>query len=141
MDDRELVAPIDRCLARRPDASATRLPASSARWLLRIALPIAGAATMLAAVPVLHDRGRAAPARAGHASSAKPGISADTTIGNWQFPHVDGLPIGVHITPQNVDLLRLTDAANANLTGFTDQFRHELNARCRRSCGGSRSRR
>ena len=58
---------------------------------------------------------------------AKPGISADTTIGNWQFPHVDGLPIGVHITPEDVDLLRLTDAANANVAGFTDQFQRDLN--------------
>jgi predicted MPP superfamily phosphohydrolase len=58
----------------------------------------------------------------------KPGVSADTTVGNWQFPHVDGLPIGVHISPENVDLLRLATAASADSQGFTDRLRSDLSA-------------
>ena len=126
MDSRELIVRAARALARRAPGIARATPAFIARWLLRIALPIAGAATMLAVFPY-HTTAAGLRLRIQGTIVAHPGISADTTIGNWQFPHVDGLPIGIHITPEDVDLLRVTDAASANVTGFTDQFQHELN--------------
>jgi hypothetical protein len=126
VDERELVRAIGRSIARRAPIVARAAPGFIARWLLRIALPLAGAATMLAVFPYYTTAG-GLHLRVQGSLIAKPGISADTTIGNWQFPHVDGLPIGVHITPQNVDLLQLTDAANANVAGFTDQLQSDLN--------------
>jgi hypothetical protein len=130
MDSRELVALVARAVARftrtRGPGILRATPAFIGRWLLRLGLPVAGAATMLQLFPYrttaggLHLKVQGTLLR-------NPGISADTTIGNWQFPHVDGLPIGVHITPEDVDLLRLTSAANANSAGFTDSLRNDLN--------------
>ncbi len=48
----------------------------------------------------------------------RPGFSADTTIGNWEFPAVDGLPIGVHVTPKSVDILQVSAAAEADPAAY-----------------------
>ncbi|MPQ96602.1 metallophosphoesterase [Modestobacter sp. I12A-02628] len=53
----------------------------------------------------------------------RPGLSADTTVGNWEFPELTGLPIGVHVTPENVDLLELSRAAGADRAGFVAELR------------------
>ncbi len=96
------------------------------RWLLRILLPIGGVATMLHLFPY-YTTAAGLHLRVQGTIVTDPGISADTTIGNWQFPHVDGLPIGVHISPQDVDLIRLTTAVNADSQGFTTTLRSDLN--------------
>jgi predicted MPP superfamily phosphohydrolase len=47
----------------------------------------------------------------------RPGLSADTSFGSWEFPDVDGLPIGVHVSPVNVDVLALHgDRTWSNMT-------------------------
>jgi Calcineurin-like phosphoesterase len=90
------------------------------RWLLRLTLPIAGAAALLHLLPY---RGTAAGVNLSVEGTllTRPGLTADTTFGNWEFPHVDSLPIGIHIRPQNVDLLRLARSAPD-----TERFAHQL---------------
>jgi predicted MPP superfamily phosphohydrolase len=56
----------------------------------------------------------------------RPGISADTTVGNWEFPAVDGLPIGVHITPVNVDVLQLSAAASVDPAAFARRLQADV---------------
>ncbi len=57
------------------------------------------------------------------------GISADTTLGNWESPHVSGLPVGVHVAPSNVDLLRVTRSASPDTTAYVSQLRSDFVAR------------
>ncbi len=128
MDSRELVRLWARWLAPRLVRVLRAAPDFIGRWVLRLALPIAGAAFMVQLFPYYTTAGGLHFKIQGTLFN-KPGISADTTIGNWEFPHVDGLPIGVHITPQNVDLLRLSAEANTNGQAYTAQLRRELNDR------------
>jgi predicted MPP superfamily phosphohydrolase len=98
-------------------------------WLLRIALPLICANAMLRALPY---RAKVAglPFRVQGTLFTRRGFTADTTFGNWEFPHVDGLPIGVHVSPENVDLLRVSRAANPDTAAFVDSlkdgFSHEV---------------
>src|SRR5262249_32664069 len=54
------------------------------------------------------------------------GFSADTTFGSWVFPHVDGLPAGVHVTPVNVDLVRIASAASSDPQAYAERLRVDL---------------
>lgn len=56
----------------------------------------------------------------------RPGFSADTTFGNWEFRSVDGLPFGVHVAPQNVDVLRVAREANPDTSAFARLLQHDL---------------
>jgi predicted MPP superfamily phosphohydrolase len=60
----------------------------------------------------------------------RPGLSADTTLGNWEFPRFTGLPVGIHVSPQDVDLIALADRAGSDTNTFVaklrEDFRHEL---------------
>jgi hypothetical protein len=104
---------------------ARRAPGWLVRWVLRIAFPLAAVAAILHLFPY-QTTAAGLHLKVQGSIIANPGISADTTIGNWQFPHVDGLPIGVHISPENVDLVTLATKANANGQGFTDLLRHDI---------------
>jgi len=53
-------------------------------------------------------------------------VSADTSFGSWIFPHVDGLPVGVHISPVNVDLVRIASAASPDPQAYAEQLRTDL---------------
>ena len=128
MDSRELVRRLGRWLGPRAIRVLRAAPEFLGRWLLRIGLPIGGAAFMLELFPY-YTTAAGLHFKIQGTLFNKPGISADTTIGNWEFPHVDGLPIGVHITPQDVDLLRLSATANTNGQAYTAQLRRELNDR------------
>ncbi|UQX89893.1 metallophosphoesterase [Jatrophihabitans telluris] len=110
--------------ARRYGAFALRL---AIRWSLRIALPVVFANALLRAFPY---KGTAAgiPFQVRGTLFTRPGLSADTSVGNWEFPHVDGLPIGLHISPTDVDLLRLSKAANPDSTAFVDALKADLNS-------------
>jgi predicted MPP superfamily phosphohydrolase len=100
-----------------------------ATWTLRISLPLIFANVLLRAFPY-----RATVAgvrfRVQGTLFTRRGFTADTTLGSWEFPHVDGLPIGVHVSAVDVDLLRLSKVANPNTTAFVDQlkegFSHQL---------------
>jgi predicted MPP superfamily phosphohydrolase len=112
-------------VAHRSLAILRRLPVWLLRWALRLALPVGGAATMVHLFPY-HTTAAGLHFRVQASVLTKPGISADTSFGNWQFPHVDGLPVGVHVSPENLDLLRLTELASSNSQAFTDSLRSDL---------------
>jgi predicted MPP superfamily phosphohydrolase len=111
--------------AEDPLRSSGRFAQFVLRWLLRIALPVAGAAMMLHLFPYRASAG-GAHFRVEGSIIRRTGLSADTTIGSWQFPNVDGLPIGVHISPQNVDVLKIAAAASQNGQAYTEQLRGDF---------------
>ena len=76
------------------------------RWLLRIGLPIIFAAALLNLFPYQATAGGVDFQVRGSLLTDR-GFSADTTVGNWVFPHVDLLPVGVHIAPVDLDLVTL----------------------------------
>lgn len=95
------------------------------RWLLRIALPIAGAAIMLHTFPYRATAG-GVHFRVEGTLLARPGLSADTSFGNWEFQRVDGLPIGAHISPENVDVVTLGATATRDGQSYVDGLRGDL---------------
>ncbi|WP_146135235.1 metallophosphoesterase family protein [Antricoccus suffuscus] len=95
------------------------------RWALRLALPLAGAAAMLHLFPYRAVAGGVHFSVQGTLLT-RPGLSADTTIGNWSFPHVDGLPIGVHISPEAVDVVRLAGAATRNGPSYVQGLQADI---------------
>jgi len=91
-------------------------------WTLRIALPLVCANALLRTFPY-RATVAGVPFRVQATLFSRSGFTADTTFGNWEFPHVDGLPIGVHVSPENVDLLRLSRAANPDTAQFVDRLK------------------
>ena len=97
------------------------------RWALRLALPVAGAAGVLHALPY-HATVQGIPFVVEGSVLALPGLSADTTLGSWEFPDLTGVPIGVHIRPENVNVLDLTRAANGDLPSFVTRLQADFAA-------------
>jgi predicted MPP superfamily phosphohydrolase len=99
------------------------------RWLLRLGLPIAGAAALLHLFPYRATAG-GVHFRIEGTLLTRSGLSADTTFGSWEFKRVDGLPIGAHISPENVDVVKLGAAATQNgqtyVTGLRDQLADQV---------------
>jgi predicted MPP superfamily phosphohydrolase len=95
------------------------------RWVLRIALPIGGAIVMLTLFPY-HATAGGAHFNVQGSLLTRSSLSADTSFGSWTFPHVDGLPVGVHITPHNVDLVKMAGAASADPQDYADRLRSDL---------------
>jgi hypothetical protein len=93
------------------------------RWVLRISLPLICANALLRAFPYKATIA-GIPFRVQATLFTRTGFSADTTLGSWEFPHVDGLPVGVHVSPVDVDILRLSKVANPDTTAFVDQLKH-----------------
>jgi predicted MPP superfamily phosphohydrolase len=91
-------------------------------WSLRIALPLICANGLLRGFPY-RAKVAGVPFRVQGTLFSRPGFTADTTLGSWEFPHVDGLPIGIHVSPENVDLLRLSRVANPDTSLFVDQLK------------------
>jgi predicted MPP superfamily phosphohydrolase len=60
----------------------------------------------------------------------RPGLTADTTLGSWIFDDVDWLPIGVHLSPENVDVVRMASRATkdpqAYVTALRQDFRDQV---------------
>lgn len=114
-------------LARRSAAVASRVVQTALRWLLRIALPLLSAAAMLQAFPY-HATVQGVPFEVQGSLFTRPGLSADTTLGNWEFPQVSGVPFGVHVTPEDVDVLELTRLAGGDLPGFVARLQADFTA-------------
>lgn len=114
-------------LGRRAVAVGRRLPAFLLRWALRIALPVLGAMTALQAFPY-HATVQGVPFEVQGSLFTRPGLSADTTLGSWVFPDVTGLPIGVHVRPEDVDVLELTRLAGNDLPGFVERLQADFAA-------------
>jgi len=114
-----------RALRERPASVARASAEFVLSWALRIALPVAGAAAMLTLFPYRATAG-GAHFRVQGSVLTRPSLSADTSFGSWVFPHVDGLPVGVHISPLNVDLVKMAGAASADPQGYADRLRDDL---------------
>jgi predicted MPP superfamily phosphohydrolase len=112
-------------LRAHPRSAAIAVVGFVMRWSLRIALPLAGAAAILTLFPY-HAVAGGAHFRVQGTLLIRRGLSADTTFGSWVFPHVDGLPIGVHVTPVNVDLVRIASAASPDPQRYAEQLRLDL---------------
>ncbi len=118
--------PVERALetlSRGPRAAATALGAFVLRWLLRIGLPLTGAAAMLHLFPY-HATAGNVRFQVQATLFTRSGITADTTFGNWIFGNVDGLPLGVHLSPENVDVVRMAAAATNDPTAYVETLRH-----------------
>jgi hypothetical protein len=114
-----------RTLRDRPRHAALVAGAVLLRWVLRIALPIAGAGIMLHMFPYRAAAGGVHFHVEGTLLT-RSGLSADTTFGSWEFKHVTLLPIGVHIRPDNVDVVRLASAATQNGQAYVDELRADF---------------
>ncbi|RBY78679.1 metallophosphoesterase [Blastococcus sp. TF02-09] len=91
------------------------------RWTLRLVLPFAGAAALLHSFPY-HATVQGVPFRVEGSLLTRPGLSAETTLGSWVFPDLSGLPFGVHITPEDIDVLELARAAGEDRAGFAQRL-------------------
>ncbi len=108
-------------LIRKVPTAVAALLTVLARWALRVALPLAGAAALLHSFPY-RATVQGVPLLVHGTLLTRPGLSADTTVGSWVFPELSGLPIGVHVQPVNVDVLQLTQAAAGNRTEYAARF-------------------
>jgi predicted MPP superfamily phosphohydrolase len=108
-----------------PKSAAAAVVAFVVRWSLRIGLPLAGVAGTLTLFPYRAAAGGAHFLVQGSIVT-RPGLSADTSFGSWVFPHVDGLPVGVHVSPVNVDLVRIASAASPNPQQYAERLRLDL---------------
>jgi len=97
------------------------------RWALRIALPLAGASAMLHLFPY-HAIAGGVRFKVAATLFTRSGITADTTFGSWIFGNVDGLPIGIHLSPQNVDVVKMASAATADPQAYVDSLREDFSA-------------
>jgi predicted MPP superfamily phosphohydrolase len=95
------------------------------RWLLRLGLPLVLIAVVLHSFPYTTTV-EGVSFRVQGTILHRPGLSADTTLGNWEFRTVDWLPFGVHVSPQNVDVVALAEAANSDVTGFADRLQESM---------------
>lgn len=112
-------------LTRHPRRALVYTAGFLVRWGLRITLPLAGASALLHLFPYRATAG-GVHFRVEGSLFAHPGLSADTTFGSWEFKRVDGLPIGAHISPENVDVVKLGVAATQNDQFYVNRLREDL---------------
>jgi hypothetical protein len=123
-----------RRVARRAGAGLARALQLVLRWLFRLALPLLCAAALLQAFPY-HATVQGVPFEVQGSLFTRPGLSADTTLGSWEFPQVSGVPFGVHVSPEDVDVLELTRLANGDLPGFVQRLQADFTAQLPRIAG------
>lgn len=109
----------------RPGVAAAAVGEFLGRWVLRIALPVAGMAAMLHSFPYRAAAG-GVHFRVEATVVAHPGLSADTTFGSWIFDDLDWLPLGVHLSPENVDVVRMASRATSDPQGYVDALRADF---------------
>jgi hypothetical protein len=114
-----------RMIRERPGAAAGAAGEFLLRWILRIALPISGAAAMLHLFPY-HASAGGVHIQVQATLFTRSGISADTSFGSWIFSDVDGLPIGIHISPENVDVVRMAASATQDPQAYVDSLRQDF---------------
>lgn len=112
-------------LVHRPDRVLVAVAGFALRWALRIVLPLAGAAGMLHTFPY-RATVQGVPFRVQGSILSRPYLSADTTLGSWVFPHVDKLPIGVHVSPVDVNLLKLARDASGDTAIYVERLRADF---------------
>ncbi|MCZ2818625.1 metallophosphoesterase [Modestobacter sp. VKM Ac-2984] len=114
-------------IARHTGSVASRVVGLLLRWALRLVLPLACAAAALRAFPY-QATVQGVPFEVRGTLLSRPGLSADTTLGSWEFPEVSGVPFGVHISPVDVDVLQLTRLAGGDLPGFVERMQADFAA-------------
>jgi hypothetical protein len=105
-----------------------------ARWVLRLALPLLCAAAVLQAFPY-HATVQGVPFEVQGTLLHRTTLSADTTLGSWEFPDFVGLPFGVHISPEDVDVLQLTKLAGGDMPGFVARLQADVTDQVPRIAG------
>ena len=123
-----------RHAARRAGAVLSGGLQTALRWLFRLALPLLCAAALLQAFPY-HATVQGVPFEVQGSLFTRAGLSADTTLGNWEFPEVSGVPFGVHVTPEDVDVLELTRLAKGDLPAFVQRLQADFTAQLPRIAG------
>jgi hypothetical protein len=116
-----------RQVAGRTVAVLGRVLGFALRWVLRLALPLLCAAALLQTFPY-RATVQGVPFEVQGSFFTRPGLSADTTLGSWQFPKVSGVPFGVHVSPEDVDVLQLTRLANGDLPAFVQRLQADFTA-------------
>jgi predicted MPP superfamily phosphohydrolase len=96
-----------------------------ARWVLRLALPLLCAAAVMQAFPY-HATVQGVPFEVQGTLLHRTTLSADTTLGSWEFPDFVGLPFGVHISPEDVDVLHLAELAGGDMPGFVARLQADF---------------
>ncbi|SOD72271.1 calcineurin-like phosphoesterase family protein [Jatrophihabitans sp. GAS493] len=96
-------------------------------WVLRLSVAL-GVASLFARALPFRATVDGVPFRVEATLFTRRGLSADTTLGSWQFPRFTGLPIGVHVSPVDVDLLRLTRAANQDTPAYVAKLSKDFSA-------------
>lgn len=114
-------------VARRVGGVAARVLQVVLRWVLRIALPVLSGAAALQAFPY-HATVQGVPFEVQGSLFSRPGLSADTTLGSWEFPEVSNVPFGVHISPEDVDVLQLARFAGGDVPTFVQELQTEITA-------------
>ncbi|WP_222195333.1 metallophosphoesterase family protein [Modestobacter italicus] len=114
-------------VARQVGGAAARVLRFLVRWVLRIALPVLSGAAALQAFPY-HATVQGVPFEVQGSLFSRPGLSADTTLGSWEFPEVSNVPFGVHISPEDVDVLQLARLAGGDVPTFVQQLQAEITA-------------
>jgi len=122
---RQLSHQLETLRHRPPLATVQALAEFVLRWVLRIALPLAGASAMLHLFPY-HATAGGVRFQVQATLFTRSGITADTTLGSWIFGHVDGLPLGVHLSPENVDVVRMAAAATENPQSYVEALRRDF---------------
>lgn len=108
------VAPIRRI--------AVRTGTELGRWVLRLGLPLLTLSAVLHTFPY-HCQIRGVPMTFQGSVFQRPGFSADTSVGNWEFPDVSALPFGVHVRLDNINLLNVGTAAAADPARYAADLR------------------
>lgn len=115
-----------RVVGRRGQAGVARAVAAAIpRWFLRVALPLLAVGAIVHASPY-HTTIQGVPLQIQATVLTRPGFSADTTVGDWEFPAVDGLPVGVHVSPVNVDVLQLSASASADPAAYAKRLQSDV---------------
>jgi predicted MPP superfamily phosphohydrolase len=120
--------------ARRAAAVLGAALQTALRWVLRLTLPLLCAAALLQAFPY-HATVQGVPFEVQGSLFTRAGLSADTTLGNWEFPEVSGVPFGVHVSPEDVDVLELTRLAKGDLPAFVQRLQADFTAQLPRIAG------
>ncbi len=106
----------------RPAIALARVSGWLLLWLARLATGI-GVASIIARALPYRATVDGVPVRVEATLLTRTGLSADTTFGSWSFPHFTGLPIGVHISPVDIDLLTLTRQASPDADAYVSKLK------------------
>jgi predicted MPP superfamily phosphohydrolase len=101
------------------------LATGAGRWALRLGLPLLTLTAVLHTFPY-RTTVEGVPLTFQGSVFSRPGLSADTSVGNWEFPDVSGLPLGVHVRLENINLLSVSTAAAKDPSAYAEALRQDV---------------